>query len=137
MHTIERNFFKLFKGNFPRPVIRDYGEKFECISLYVKNSNNLSWLPDQKSVLEGVHYTLRETHDYLSDGYRRLELRIIDKDLAGKFGEKAFDVVENMQYYYIAFPCIATFWNEPISRDYNITFTEKGKFLMNVIFHTI
>jgi len=35
--------FFLFLGNFPKPKILDHGDNLECVSMYVSNSNNVSW----------------------------------------------------------------------------------------------
>ena len=128
VHVKKNTFYCL--GNFPHPVIRKkYSGKLECASLYVTNSNNLTWQPTNKNITKGAHYWLNETHDYLSDGYRRLQLSIKNKKLPGMFGIQDFDVTENMRSYYLTFLCIASFGNETVSRDYNATCIEKGKFL--------
>jgi len=75
-------------------------------------------------MIEGIHYNvLKETHNYQSDGYRRLNLTFLQprKKLIPQYKQIGDDTNRRTLYYYVTFGCAAVFGTETTSREFNIT----------------
>ena len=120
----------VFTEHFPKPKILDHADHLECVSMYVSNSNIVSWA--KNSLLkEGIHYNiLNETHDYLSDGYRRLNLTFLQprEKMIRQYKQIGDDTNRRTLYYYIAFGCMTVFGTETMEREFNVTEDFEGNY---------
>jgi len=101
----------------------------ECVSLYVSNSNNVSWVQNNL-LIEGTHYNVsKETHNYRSDGYRRFNLTFLQprNKLIQQYKKKGDDTNRKTLYYYLTFSCMAVFGTETTSTEFNITEDFEGR----------
>jgi len=108
----------------------------ECVSLYVSNSNTVSWAQNNL-LIKDTHYSiLKEIHNYQSDGYRRLNLTFLQprNKLIPQYKHIEDDISRRTLYYNITFGCMAVFGNETVVGKFYLAVDHIGSYNIHCLF---